>query len=196
MSAKNNPGPLTLNAEQESELREAFDLFDRDGDQMIAAKELHVVMQAIGRNMELEEVEKNIKAIKLLQRSEYGEEEDEDDVGDELNLDEFITFISKEMLENDVKEELVEAYRKFSGNDDLHQGITRQQLQDTMMAYGEKRLSAEEFNQLFEETDADGDGFINFDDFVRMMMSRWALRPILFLQYYFLNKIQKETDII
>jgi len=76
------------------------------------------------------------------------------------------------MLENDVKEELVEAYRKFSGNDDLHSGITRQQLQETMMNYGEKRLTNEEFDLLFEETDADGDGVINFDDFVRMMMSR------------------------
>ena len=40
--AKTNP--ITLEPEQEMELREAFDLFDRDGDQSIAAKELHVVM--------------------------------------------------------------------------------------------------------------------------------------------------------
>ena len=60
--AKTNP--ITLEPEQEMELREAFDLFDRDGDQSIAAKELHVVMQAIGRNMELSEVEQNIKNIK------------------------------------------------------------------------------------------------------------------------------------
>ena len=76
------------------------------------------------------------------------------------------------MLDNEVKEELVEAYRKFSGSDDLEQGFTRQQLQDTMYNYGERRLSNEEFGLLFEETDADKDGLINFDDFVRMMMSR------------------------
>ena len=35
---------IRLDPEQESELREAFDLFDRDGDKKIAAKELHVVM--------------------------------------------------------------------------------------------------------------------------------------------------------
>ena len=40
------------------------------------------------------------------------------------------------------------------------------------MSYGERRMSDEEFQLLFEETDADGDGVINFDDFVRMMMSR------------------------
>ena len=55
---------IRLDPEQESELREAFDLFDRDGDKKIAAKELHVVMQAIGRNMELKEVQENIEQIK------------------------------------------------------------------------------------------------------------------------------------
>ena len=33
-----------LNEETIAQLREAFDLFDRDGDKSIGAKELHVVM--------------------------------------------------------------------------------------------------------------------------------------------------------
>jgi len=41
-----------------------------------------------------------------------------------------------------------------------------------MANYGEKRLSPQDFELLFEETDYDQDGFINFDDFVRMMMSK------------------------
>ena len=167
-------GPITLDADQESELREAFDLFDRDGDQSIAAKELHVVMQAIGRNMELSEVEARIKEIKYEGQdvTSNAPASEDDDVALELNLDEFISFISKEMMDNDVKEELVEAYRKFCGTDDSNTGITREQLKNTMMDYGEKRLTAQEFEMLFNETDHDGDGFINFDDFVRMMMSR------------------------
>ena len=44
-----NKKQLQLNEEQLEELAEAFELFDRDGDQMIAAKELHVVLLAIGR---------------------------------------------------------------------------------------------------------------------------------------------------
>ena len=123
--------------------------------------------------MDISEVQENIARIKKERRrgseSEYDEEED---VEQELDLDEFISFISKEMLDNEVKEELVEAYRKFSGSDNLEQGFSRKQLQETMQDYGEKRMTNEEFNLLFEETDADGDGLINFDDFVRMMMSR------------------------
>ena len=117
---------ISLDPEQESELREAFDLFDRDGDKKIAAKELHVVMQAIGRNMELKEVEENIEQIKR-ERSDLGaatpDKQDGEDDELVLNLEEFIRFISREMLENDVNEELVEAYRKFTGSDE-DQGIT------------------------------------------------------------------------
>ncbi len=43
-----------------------------------------------------------------------------------------------------------------------------------MATYGEKRLSPQDFEMLFRETDYDGDGLINFDDFVRMMMSKWS----------------------
>lgn len=62
----------------------------------------------------------------------------------ELDLDEFMSFMSKEIMENDVKEELVEAYRKFTGTDDSSGGISLQQLQDTMIAYGERRMTKEE----------------------------------------------------
>eukprot|EP00806_Schmidingerella_arcuata_P003572 Macronucleus_4240.p1 GENE.Macronucleus_4240~~Macronucleus_4240.p1 ORF type:complete len:176 (+),score=62.16 Macronucleus_4240:1-528(+) len=167
MSAAKASDPV-IDAEEEQELREAFDLFDRDGDQSIAAKELQVVMQAIGRQKEVTEIEEEIRAIK--QAQSHGSDIDEDDL--ELDLPEFISYISKEMQEREVKEELVEAYQKFVGSDDSIGGITLQQLQETMMAYGEKRLSQQDFEMLFDETDHDGDGLLNFEDFVRMMMSK------------------------
>ena len=52
--------PLVLDKEQKEELKEAFDLFDSNGDGKIAARELQAVLQAIGRNMDLREVEMNI----------------------------------------------------------------------------------------------------------------------------------------
>mmetsp|Transcript_26570 Transcript_26570/g.33132 ORF Transcript_26570/g.33132 Transcript_26570/m.33132 type:complete len:101 (-) Transcript_26570:321-623(-) len=92
MSAAKASDPV-IDAEEEQELREAFDLFDRDGDQSIAAKELQVVMQAIGRQKEVTEIEEEIRAIK--QAQSHGSDIDEDDL--ELDLPEFISYISKEM---------------------------------------------------------------------------------------------------
>ena len=100
-----------LSAEDESELIEAFDLFDRDGDQSIGAAELQVVMQAIGRQKEVEDIKNEIKDIKRQQLQEDGaSDEDIDSEEAELNLKEFIQYISKEMQEREVKEELVEAF--------------------------------------------------------------------------------------
>ena len=76
------------------------------------------------------------------------------------------------MQEREVKEELVEAYQKFVGADDPNEGIRLQQLQKTMNDYGEKRLTQQDYEQLFDDVDYDGDGVINFEDFVRMMMSK------------------------
>ena len=55
---------LELSAEEQEELKEAFELFDSSGDGLIAAEELHVVMQAIGRNMSIDDVKLEIKKIK------------------------------------------------------------------------------------------------------------------------------------
>jgi calmodulin len=43
-----------LSAEQRDELQDAFDLFDKDGDGTISAKELIVVMRSIGLNSTIE----------------------------------------------------------------------------------------------------------------------------------------------
>ena len=91
---------------------------------------------------------------------------------EKLNLKEFIRFMSKEIHGHEVAEELAECYRKFSGHDDLTQGITIDQMKDTMSDYGERGHTKAEFALLFKETDTDGDGVINFDEFVKMMMSR------------------------
>ena len=112
-------------------------------------RELQVVMNAIGKSMELAEINENI-AI-------YASERDANDpmAKNELNMEEFIRFITNEMQQDQVQEELKEAYRKFSGSDDTEMGFSRQQLQETMNNYGERRLSDDEFGQLFNEMDAD-----------------------------------------
>ena len=159
-----------LSEEQIEELNEAFELFDSSGDGLIGASELHVVMQAIGRNMTVEDVGKLIHNIKLQQYEENGESEPElaSDEEEELDFKEFLKLIGEDMIQNAKKEELEEAYQEFEPDD---KGITKRQLKETMKKHGEK-MSDEEADKLFKETDFDGDGRIGFEDFVRMMMSR------------------------
>ena len=162
-----------LTEEELQELAEAFDLFDKDGDQSIAAKELHVVLQAIGRNVTERDVHRQILKIKADQRIADGESEigsDEEDDYAELDKAEFIDYISKEMRDNDM-EELVEAFRTFGPQNERY-GINREQLRKTMEEYGEKIQDNNEFEQLFEDLDRDKNGEIGFEDFIKVMMSK------------------------
>ena len=159
-----------LSAEQIEELLEAFELFDSSGDGLIGASELHVVMQAIGRNMTEADVGKLIHNIKLQQYAENGESEPEleSDEEEELDFKEFLKLIGEDMIQNAKKEELEEAYQEFNPDE---KGITKRQLKETLREHNEK-MSEEDIDKLFKETDFDGDGRIGFEDFVRMMMSR------------------------
>ena len=158
-----------LDEERTNELKEAFDLFDENGDGTLGKRELHVLLQAIGRNMDSQEIDDNIRRLK--QDQQQNEDGGQGDARpDELNQEEFIQFISQ-IQQDTVTEELREAYRKFSGTDDPDIGFTREKLKETMIANGGK-LDDHEWELLFTELDADDDGVINFTDFVRAMMMR------------------------
>ena len=50
MNVKNIPGAEDLNEDQIAEFKEAFELFDKDGDGTITTKELGTVMRSLGQN--------------------------------------------------------------------------------------------------------------------------------------------------
>ena len=89
---------------------------------------------------------------------------------EELDFDEFIKLMSKEMLENMMDEELIEAFKTF-GPEDENYGITKANLKKTMDQYGE-RMNDEEIDALFKESDFDKDGEVGFTDFIRVVMRR------------------------
>ncbi len=49
--------------------------------------------------------------------------------------------------------------------------ISTKELRHIMTTIGDK-LTDEEVNQMIEEADIDGDGVINYEEFVRMMMAK------------------------
>ncbi|MBA0559035.1 hypothetical protein Golob_016017 [Gossypium lobatum] len=72
----------------------------------------------------------------------------------------------KKIQETDAEEELKEAFRVF--DKDLNGYISASELRNVMMNLGEK-LSDEEVEQMIKEADLDGDGQVNYDEFVKMM---------------------------
>lgn len=62
-SSSSRHAPSSLSEHQTSEIKEAFDLFDTDGSEVIDSKELKVAMRALGFEPKKEEIKKMINEI-------------------------------------------------------------------------------------------------------------------------------------
>ncbi|KAG1838149.1 hypothetical protein DFJ58DRAFT_814683 [Suillus subalutaceus] len=145
-----------LSEEQIAEFKEAFALFDIDGDGSITTKELGTVMRSIGQNPTEAELQDMINEV------------DADGNGT-LDFTEFLTMMARKMRDTDREDEIKEAFKVF--DEDGNGYINPAELRHVMMNLGEK-LTEAEVNEMIREADIDGDGQINYDEFVKMMLSK------------------------
>ena len=73
------------------------------------------------------------------------------------------------MKESDTNEESVEAFKVF--DDSGNELISAVELRRVMTNLGEK-LTEAEVDEMIREADVDGDGYINFQEFVSMMLCK------------------------
>lgn len=85
-----------------------------------------------------------------------------------IDFPEFLTLVSRKMKDTDSEEELSEAFKVFDR--DGTGFISAVELRHVMANLGEK-LTDEEVAEMIREADMDGDGQINYSDFVCMMAS-------------------------
>ncbi|CAN6831751.1 unnamed protein product [Brassica oleracea var. botrytis] len=174
-----------LTDEQISEFKEAFSLFDKDGDVIflgdlsflyydhlfiedvhflklnfphccITTKELGTVMRSLGQNPTEAELQDMINEV------------DADGNGT-IDFPEFLNLMAKKMKDTDSEEELKEAFRVF--DKDQNGFISAAELRHVMTNLGEK-LTDEEVEEMVREADVDGDGQINYEEFVKIMMAK------------------------
>lgn len=147
---------VRLTEEQISEFKEAFSLFDKDGDGCITTKELGTVMRSLGRNPTEAEVQDMINEV------------DADGNGT-IDFPEFLNLMSRKMKDADSEEELMEAFKVF--DKEQNGFISAAELRHLMTNLGEK-LTAEEVDEMIREADVDGDGQVNYKEFVKMMLTK------------------------
>jgi len=154
-STKSNE-KVQITKEQEEEFREAFTLFDKDGDGNITVKELGTVVRSLGQSPTEAELKEMIAEV------------DKDGNGT-IDFQEFLDLMSRHMRQADTEEEIREAFKVFDKDGNGY--ISAAELRHVMTSLGEK-LTDEEVDEMIREADTDGDGQINYQEFVKMMMIR------------------------
>ena len=130
-----------LTEEQIAEFKEAFSLFDKDGDGTITTKELGTVMRSLGQNPTEAELQDMINEV------------DADGNGT-IDFPEFLSLMARKMKDTDTEEELIEAFKVFDR--DGNGFISAAELRHVMTNLGEK-LTDEEVDEMIREADVDGD---------------------------------------
>ncbi|CAE6474361.1 unnamed protein product, partial [Rhizoctonia solani] len=139
-----------LNPDQVEELREAFQIFDKNGDGQITTTELASLLHALSTPIH------DVEAI--LDRA------DANDDG-ALDLGEFLLLMSERLNSGQKSDrELRQVFDRFDR--DGSGSIERGELRRAVTLLGNK-LTDQELSMIMREVDTDGDGRVSFEEFTK-----------------------------
>lgn len=148
---------LQLTETQIDEFREAFGLFDKDGDGHVTAQELKIVMQTLGQEVNIEDINAMIDEV-------------DDDGNREIEFEEFCHLMVKQMAAGEDEAKLREAFRVLDS--DGSGAISREELKVILQSFAAagEPIEEEQIDELINEADLDGDGQVSYDEFTKVMM--------------------------
>eukprot|EP00092_Neocalanus_flemingeri_P055916 GFUD01066221.1.p1 GENE.GFUD01066221.1~~GFUD01066221.1.p1 ORF type:complete len:145 (+),score=66.17 GFUD01066221.1:79-513(+) len=143
---------MDLERIQTAEFKEAFDTFDKDGSGTISSEELLGVMRAMGQNPTEDELLNLVLEVDV-------------DGNGTIDFPEFLDMMKKKAGEVDEGAELREAFKIFDRNRDGY--IDMKELKKVVAMLG-TMLTKEEVEEFMAEADKDGNGKLDYDEFVKM----------------------------
>jgi len=142
-----------LSEEQIADLKHAFDSLDKDRKGHISTGDLGSIMKSLGQELPEDELQEMIRSI-------------DTDGNGEIDFDEFLELMANKMAGGDEEAELQETFKYFDQGGKGY--ITRENLKEAMAKMG-NNLSEIEVDDMINEADIDGDGTIDYGEFVKMM---------------------------
>ena len=146
--------PTNLTEEQKADYRDAFSLFDKDGDGTITAAELTKVMESLGKDATPMEIQDMI---------------DNADVNcdGKIEFEEFVRMMADDSSSVDHEKEMLEAFKVF--DKDGSGTISHAELKQVMEDLGEN-MTEQEIDNMIKDADTDDDGMVNYQEFLAMMI--------------------------
>jgi len=140
-----------LDEETLANYKEAFRMFDRNGDGSITTNELGSVMHSLGCRTTYFELESFVHQL-------------DDDGNGTIEFDEFVRLMVDRLQKQTDDDDLRKAFEVFDRDHDGY--VSAKDLKLAMRSLGEK-LSEVELREMIK-ADKDGDGKVNFDEFQSM----------------------------
>ncbi|KAH0843864.1 putative Calmodulin [Fonsecaea pedrosoi] len=142
----------------------------------ITTKELGTVMRSLGQNPSESELQDMINEVDADNNGTI----DFPGMVEQLTISgihglglrvclEFLTMMARKMKDTDSEEEIREAFKVFDR--DNNGFISAAELRHVMTSIGEK-LTDDEVDEMIREADQDGDGRIDYNEFVQLMMQK------------------------
>ncbi len=142
--------------EQIQEYKEAFSLFDKNDNGIISPKDLGKIMRSLGINPTEAELQDMIDEVEL-------------NGSLAVDFSVFLSLIARTIKEIEKEEELIEAFRAFDrkGNGLVSPEELKQVIKDRGV-----KLTDEEVDEYLREAYFRGDGDIDYEQFVKIMVRK------------------------
>ena len=124
-------------------------MFDQDGDGTITLNELRTVMQSLGQNPTDQELEDMINEV-------------DNDGNNEIDFEEFLTLMARNMQDLDEEKVIKQGFSVFDADEDGK--ITLDDLRRVMESLGEQ-LNENQLIEIIKELDSNSDEAIDFEEF-------------------------------
>ena len=143
---------LDIPPEELEEYKEAFALFDKDGDGSISSKEFLKVLKNLGQTVSKEEGMQIMKEL------------DSDGSG-EIDFNEFVSYMKKTKIQEEIDDEdaVIKAFTTF--DKDKSGTISNMEFRYILCELGDK-FTKNECDEIFKEADLNSDGVLNYREFV------------------------------
>ncbi|KAF8379303.1 hypothetical protein HHK36_028736 [Tetracentron sinense] len=143
-----------LSEEQVASMKEAFTLFDTDGDGRIAASELGILMRSLGGNPTQSQLKEIVAKENLTSPFDFPR---------------FLDLMSKHMKLEPFDRQLRDAFKVLDKDSTGYVSVS--ELRHILTSIGEK-LDSSEFDEWIRELNVGSDGRIRYDDFIARMVAK------------------------
>lgn len=143
-----------LSTEQQEEIREAFELFDRDGSDSVERRHLKTLLKVLDYEPRREQTARVLAQVGVGPRAAR------------VTYREFVQLMANLINEKEIREEMVKAFNLFDV--DGSGKITAANLRHIADQLGENMTDAE-LNEMIAEADLDHDGAVDAAEFLRIM---------------------------